>query len=457
MLSTAGIRVNPTVSSEEAGTQGPALRRTIGRWGLTALVLNSIIGSSIFVLPATLAGKLGGMSPIAWAVAAVGIGVTVACFAEVSSRFSEAGGPYLFAREAFGPFVGIQTGWVSYLMRLASNATNCNVLVIYLGEFWPTLRPGPEAAIVMAIVLGLLAVVNYRGVTGGANLGAGFAVAKTLPLMVFVAAGGAVLLARGSIHPSAAPPASIGTWAEALLLLVFAYGGFEGVTAMQAEAKNPRRDIAFALLVPLMLVATVCILVQVVVLHALSNPGAEARPLAAAAQVLFGSWGGRSMAIAAFIAIIGLLAGGMVYAPRFTYAMGTRGDFPRFFAYVHPRFRTPTVSIVVFAVLAWLLAISGGFLQNLTIGAVSRLLVYGSVCASLPVFRHRESHDPNFPRAEFRLPGGTLFAALGVGFAVVLLTRMSARDLVVLLVTIGIAAVNWWVVARTRRRQPRSS
>ena len=122
---------------------GPALLRAIGRWSLVALVLNGVIGSSVFGLPSVIGGKLGAMSPLAWLVAALGIGTVVACFAEVASRFSEAGGPYLYAREAFGPFAGFQIGWLLWLARVTAFAALANLLVSYLGVFWPAAAGGP--------------------------------------------------------------------------------------------------------------------------------------------------------------------------------------------------------------------------------------------------------------------------------------------------------------------------
>src|SRR5579864_4251492 len=105
---------------EDHGTR--ELIRAMGRWTLTALVINSIIGSGIFGLPSLVAGYLGRQSPLAYLIGAAGIGVVVACFAEVASQFNAAGGPYLYAREAFGRFIGIEIGWLMLLVRLTAPA-----------------------------------------------------------------------------------------------------------------------------------------------------------------------------------------------------------------------------------------------------------------------------------------------------------------------------------------------
>ena len=120
----------------------PQLVRTIGRWALAGLVINGVIGSAIYGLPSVISGKLGSAAPWAWVIAAGLIGIILACFAEVASRFREAGGPYLYVRATFGPFAGLQTGWMAYLARLTASATNANLFVIYLGEFVPGLTAG---------------------------------------------------------------------------------------------------------------------------------------------------------------------------------------------------------------------------------------------------------------------------------------------------------------------------
>src|SRR6516162_1143267 len=125
------------VPSGRAGAAAPALVRAIGRWSLTALALNVIVGSGIFGLPDDIARRVGPAAPLAYVIAALGIAVVVACFAEVASRFQGAGGPYLYAREAFGRFLGLETGWFAWLVRITSAAANANLFVAYAAQFFP--------------------------------------------------------------------------------------------------------------------------------------------------------------------------------------------------------------------------------------------------------------------------------------------------------------------------------
>jgi len=418
----------------------PALVRDIGRWSLAALVLNGVIGSSVFGLPSVITGRVGAASPYAWLVAALGIAVIIACFAEVASRFDEAGGPYLYAHAAFGRLAGIEMAWFAYLTRLTASATNANLFVIYLREFWPGAAEPLANRLVLAAVVVPLAILNYRGVRQGSRLSNWVIVLKLLPLAGFVIAGLA-----------AAP--LLRDWLDVILLLVFAYGGFEAALVPLGEARQPRRDAPFALFLNLGVCAVLYFLVQVVVNSALPDPAATDRPLATAAAAFLGPFGGTLMAVAALVSVYGYLAGAMVNVPRLTYAMAERGDLPSALGRVHSTYRTPHVSIALFAILVFLLASSSGFLQNLTLSAVSRLLTYGMVCAALPVFRARDRAGAatDIRPAGFVLPAGLVWAALGVGFSLLMATRMTEKESVVLVATLALGLVNWlW----TRRRQP---
>ncbi len=421
------------------------LVRAIGRWSLAALLINSIIGSGIFGLPSVVAGLVGGASPLAYLLAALGMGVIMACFAEVASQFREAGGPYLYARAAFGSFVGIQVGWLSWLMRLTAAAAGANLFVTYLAELWPrAIEPLPRAAVITLLV-GVIGAINYAGVGAGTRLSTAFTVAKLLALFSFAGAGIVYLLAgHGTGAPASLPHGTLVSWSEAMLLLVFAYGGFEAGLIPMGEAKDPRRDAPFALLVALLTVTALYTLVQVVVIHTLPDPTATTRPIAAAARVMLGPAGARVISAVALISLYGYLSAMTLNTPRLTYALAERGEFPTFFAAIHARFRTPHISILVYTLILWALAWGGTFRWNLLLSAVARLFGYGLVCAALPVLRWKQ---PN--AAAYRVPAGTVWAVLGTLFATALIVRMHKGELIVVLVTMALALITWlWVRVR---------
>ena len=381
--------------------------------------------------------------------------LVVAAFAEVASRFSRAGGTYLYARVAFGRLAGIEMAWLTYLVRLTAAATNANLFVIYLAEFWPRATAPLESRVLLAAVLLPLVVANYRGVRGGVGTSTAFAVAKLAPLAVFVIGGLFVIAADGAPAPVRPVDATGGAWLEAILLLVFAYGGFESALLPLGEAKDPRRDAPRALFTALGLCALLYTLVQVVVVAMLPDPAASDRPLAAAAQVFLGPVGAGLMAAGALVSVYGYLAAAMVNVPRLIYAMAAEGDLPPGLAAVHPRFRTPHLSIGVFAATVWAFAAAGGFLGNLSLSAVSRLLTYGMVSVALVVFRRREQRGDDIEPAWFRVPAGTLVATLGLAFSVMLALRMKQLELVVLAGTLACGLAHWvWMQRRGARREP---
>jgi amino acid transporter len=420
------------------------LLRAMGRWSLVALVINSIIGSGIFGLPSVVAGMLGPASPLAYLPAALGMGVVMACFAEVASRFRQAGGPYLYARVAFGRLAGLEVAWVTWLARLTAAAGNANLFVIYLAEFWPAAKsPLPRLA-ALTLLVGALTVINYRGVRAGARQSNVFAVAKLVPLFLFIAVG-LFFIHRGNF--SAHSPAPAGTWLEAVLLLVFAFGGFEGAVIPMSEAKDPERDAPFALLTALAVVTLVYALVQVVVTGILPDASQSDRPLAAAAHLFVGPAGAGFITLGALISVYGLLSSITLYTPRLTFALAEQGDFPAPFAWVHPRFRTPYVSILAFGVLVWGLAAAGSFKWNVTLSAVARLFTYGSTCAALLAFRKKPPETESF-----HLLAGPVFPLLGILFCLALVTRMGRAEFWIVLSTGVIGLLNWvWAERRTKR------
>jgi len=409
-------------------------------------MVNSIIGSGIFGLPSVVAGLLGWLSPVAMLAAGAMTGIIMACFAEVASQFSEAGGPYLYARAAFGRTLGIQMGWMLWLARLTAPAANANLFVIYLGEFWPHAKDPLPRFMILTLLVGVLALVNYRGVRAGAQVSNVFTIAKLLPLLAVIGLGASYFLVHRPASPPAMPSSGISTWLKALLLLFFAYGGFESALTPMSEAKDPRKDAAFGLFVALGTCIVVYVLIQWIVIAVLPDPGLADRPLAEVARLAIGRGGAAFVAIGALVSVYGYLSANMLAVPRITFALAEGRDFPTVFAGIHPRYRTPYFSILVFAGLTWLLALLGSFSWNVTLSAVARLFYYGVVCAALPALRRKQPGA-----AWFRLPGGPIWATLGVLICLVLITQVDLSGFLILVATILAALTNWLIV---RRRKP---
>src|SRR5271155_787775 len=439
---------NTRMESPSANPPRRELLRAIGRWSLVALVVNSIIGSGVFGLPSTVAALIGNYSPYAVLAAGAGMSVIMGCFAEVASRFQQAGGPYLYARVAFGRLMGIQTAWMLWLGQVAAPAANANLFVIYLGEFFPHAKDPLPRAVILTALVGLLAFINIRGVRAGAQVSNLFTAAKLVPLFAVIVLGLFVLQHHHWVIASA-PVASPGAsqWLKSMLLLVFAYGGFETALAPMSEAKDPRRDAPFALFTALVVCTVLYALIQWVVVGVLPDAAHSQRPLADVARLAVGPVGAALIAVGALISFYGYLSAKILAMPRVTFALAERGDFPKAFAAIHPRFHTPYVSILVFAALIWGLALIGDFKWNVTLSAVARLLYYGVACAALLILRRKQ---PEGASAMFQLPAGNLFAVLGIILCAVLVTRVDFGQSLILVATIALAFVNWAVVAHKR-------
>jgi basic amino acid/polyamine antiporter, APA family len=427
-------------SSASAGHN--ELIRAIGRWSLVALVVNSIIGSGVFGLPSAVAGLIGNYSPYAVIAAGAGMSVIMGCFAEVASRFQQAGGPYLYARAAFGRLVGIQTAWMLWLGQVAAPAANANLFVIYLAEFLPHARDPLPRALILTALIGLLTFINLRGVRAGAQISDLFTAAKLVPLLAVIVLGLFVLHNQHwTIATRSTAPHSVNQWMKAVLLLVFAYGGFETALAPMSEAKDPRRDAPFALFMALLLCTVIYALIQWVVVGVLPDAVHSQRPIAEVAYIAIGPVGAALVAVGALISFYGYLSAKILAMPRVSFALAEQGDFPKAFAAVHRRFHTPYVSILVFAALVWGFALVGEFKWNVTLSAVARLLYYGVGCAALPVLRRKQPEG-----AMFRLPAGNILAALGVILCVILVTRVDFGQSLILIATAVLAFGNWAAV-----------
>lgn len=393
------------------------LVRGIGRWDLTAIAINTIIGAGIFGLPARVHGLIGSYSLIAFILCAIIIGFIVLCYAEVSSRFSETGGPYLYAREAFGSVVGFEVGWLYWIVRITTFAANCNLFVTYLGFFDERIATGVGRAVVIGAIVILLAGVNLIGVKQSAVMTNLFTAGKLIPLFVFVLVG-MFFIQPANFNFDVVP--EYDTFSKAVLILIYAFVGFEVSVVLGGETKDPQRTMPFALLVAVLVVAILYILIQVVSIGTLPNLAASERPLADAAASFMGAFGAAFITVGALISILGNLNVGLLGGTRLLFAMSEQRDLPAVVSSTSAKFKTPYVAIIFSAVVILFLTIFSSFITALAIATITRLLVYATTCLALPVFRKRG----DAPDAKFMAPAGIVAAVLSLLLIVWLLTQV---------------------------------
>ena len=422
--------------------------RAIGRWTMTALVINSIIGNGIFGMPSELTRLLGRASPIAMIVGGLTMAILMVCLAEVASQFSEPGGVYLYVREAFGRLAAMQAGWFQLLASSGGAAANASLFMIYLTGFLSWAGHGPPRTLLLAILISVPTVANYVGVRKGAALSNLLTVAKLLPLVVLIVLG---IVQFGHhfelIRASEVSSPGLRAWLSALLLLFFAYGGAENALIPAGEVKRPRVTVPFALLAGLTVCAIVYSLVQFVTVATIGT-SATGRPLADTASVLIGRSGEMFVTVGVMISTYGWLSGGILNVPRLACSLAAQGDLPGFLGRLHPRFNTPATAIVLYASFAWLLAATGAYLWIAAVTAGAMILIYAGACAALIRLRRQR------PQADaLRFPFGRAFAVAGIAISLAVLTRLHAREALLMGITATIAVANWWWA---RRQAPRA-
>jgi basic amino acid/polyamine antiporter, APA family len=396
------------------------LVRGINRWDLTAIAVNTIIGAGIFGLPSKVYERIGGYSLLAFVVCAVIVGFIVLCFAEVASRFRETGGMYLYAREAFGSVVGFEVGWLYWIVRVTTFAANCNLLLAYFGFFLPTANEGILRIVLICSVVLILTGINFLGVKESVILTNIFTVGKILPLLVFSAIG--LFFIQPENFSFAVAP-DYNSFSSAVLLLIYAYVGFEAAVIPAGETKDPQKNVPFALLAALAFCAVLFIVIQIVSIGTLPELAKSERPLADAAGKFMGSFGAAFIAGGALVSILGNLNGGFLAASRIPFAMAEQRQLPQIISETHKRFKTPHVSLLLTAIVMLVLTIQSSFMSAVAIATITRLLVYATTCASLPVFRRKS----DAPEAKFAAPFGIIAAVLSLILIAWLLTNVDFR------------------------------
>ncbi len=361
------------------------LVRTVGLGGLIAMCINAVVGSGVFLLPSESYKLLGPFSLWAPLLFAIPVFILVLCFAEASSHFTEPGGAYLYAKTAFGDFIGFETGWMNWIARATSLASLSNGFVLALALFYPNLKTGAPRAMVIIVTILALAVIHFLGVRYGAASIYIFTFGKLVPLIGFIILS-LVVWKSNPIPASFTLPGPDTQWVDAALFMLFAYAGFENLGVPAGEFKNPRRDLPLALLSGIAAIATMYVLVQLGAMSALPDLSQTDTPIASAASAIIGPIGGIIVTIGALLSMAGTNSGTMLEGSRMLYALSLdRRMGP--ISYVHPRFRTPSVAIVIHALVALAFALSGSFRQLALLSAVARLATYLATCLAVPRLR----------------------------------------------------------------------
>jgi basic amino acid/polyamine antiporter, APA family len=423
------------------------LRRELGRWDLTAIGINQVIGGAVFAMPAALAVIVGGWSPfliVAVGVASMLIALT---FAEVGSRFEATGGPYLYTLAAFGRFPAFEVGWMQWFTRVASWASVINILVAALGFYWPAVTAGPPRTILLTAIIATLALINIIGIRQSAWAVNALTIGKLVPLALFIAVG-LTAVDFAALHTGPLPPLT--DLSKSALLLIFAFGGYEVIPVPAGESKDPRRDVPFALIMTILIVTVVLALAQIVSLGTLPELATSKTPLADAAARFMGAAGAAVITIGAVVSTLGNNMGQALSGPRNLFALAENGDIPRVFGKVSRRFGTPVVAILFTAAISLVLATTGSFAGMAAASALSRLVVYVATCAAALRLR-----SPRFAgqvaEPTMRLPFGPVIPVLAILIALAILAGATPQQLRAGVYALAAGTVLFAVAALSRR------
>jgi APA family basic amino acid/polyamine antiporter len=370
-----------TILIQQAERADHQLVRGIGLPALTANIISSTIGAGIFVIPATVAQGLGPAAPLAFVCCAIAMVLFVTCFAMAGSRVSLTGGLYAYVEVAFGRYVGFLAGMLYFLTALGAVAGVVNVLANSIALVAPFLGTPVMRVVVMLAVYGSLVLINVRGVREGAGAVTTITIAKLLPLLLFICVG-IFFIRPGTLTWTAWPgPKPLG---DAVVLLMFAFVGIEVALIPSGEVKNPARTVPRSAYLALVVTTVIYIMIQLVAQGTLGADLANHKdaPLAEAAAQFLGHIGRTILLAGATISAFGFVTSDILSSPRMIFAFGRDGALPRWFAHVHPRYRSPDVAIITYAAVAFALSITGTFEQLAVLSNVAVLLMYLLCCAA---------------------------------------------------------------------------
>jgi basic amino acid/polyamine antiporter, APA family len=432
--------------------------RHLGFVRLTTFGINSVIGGGIFILPATVAALLGAASLPAYVAAALlvlGIGTVLG---RLAARFETSGGMYAYIEQAFGPLAGFLAGWLFWFARTTSMGNLMNGAALYLGALWPVLAsPLPRAAVIL-IAAALVTGLDIAGIRQASRASSLFTFLKVAPLLV-VGVAGLALVEPARLMPHAAAPAS---FLRAVLLLMYAFTGFESMVVPAEESKDPRRDMPRALFATIVCVCAIYLTVHVAALGALPDLGSEQAPLASLAAMEFGQAGRLAITFAAALSMAGCALSSLLGGTRMVYAMSSVGRIPVWFGALHPKSRTPVRAALLTGAIATWLAITGAYAFLAAISSGSRLLIFAACCAAclVPGLRKGAPAEGGKAPAGQAAQGtslglGPVIPALTGAAILLLLTRLEPREVLFGMIGIGAGVILSLLAGRGRRIQAR--
>lgn len=419
------------------------LKRVIGVPGLALSIVNGVIGSGIFVLPATVGIAMGAFGVFGYIVCSIMLAAIMLCYAEIGSKVTSSGGSYAYVEAAFGDFAGFVINWLFVFgWGTLGSAAVMNILADSLAVVFPVFADALARRFLFFILIGFMMLINIRGAKQGIGFVKGITIIKLLPLIGIIIFGFSQVKGT-NLHWEHVP--SLTTIGNTALILFFAFAGFETCLGVSGEFKDPKRTVPLGILLGGIIVLIVYMLLQTVTQGVLGSAMANFKdaPLAAVAEKIVGPAGATILLFTAAISCFGSISADVMATPRSLFAAANDGIFPGFLGKVHPKFATPHLAIISYGSLIFIFAVSGGFKQLAVLASAAILLIYLAVI--LATIKLRKQKQVGSEKT-FRAPGALLFPVIGITTIVWLLTCLSKWEILSTLIFIAVVIVIYFVM-----------
>jgi len=402
------------------------LKREIGVWGLSANIVNVMIGAGIFVLPAIVAAGLGSASIVAYLFCGFLITLIMLCFAEVGSKITTTGGAYTYIERTFGRYPGFITAILFLLASITADAAVANAIADIIASVFPAFDNRLIKIIFFGFLFSGLAYINIIGIKKGVNFVKIITVLKIAPLLIIIMIGFKDISVN-NLYWDAIP--SVKQLGEMSLILFFAFQGAEVGLSVSGEVKDPQRTIPKAIRASILIVLAIYILVQTVSQGILGGSLASfiENPLAEVANHILGPIGFALITIGAAVSMFGTLSSDVLSMPRVLFAASEDKviPIPKLSA-VHHKFATPHVAIIAYASLGFIFASLGGFRQMAIVSSASSLLIYLGV--SLATIKLRQVKSVVADAEFFKIRGGYTVPVLSSVVIIWLLSNLAKNE-----------------------------
>lgn len=428
-------------------TTDVGLERVVGISGLSLNIVNFTIGAGIFALPAIVGIALGPFAIFAYLFCGIMLASIMLCYAEIGTRVTGTGGSYAYVEAAFGDFAGFVVNWLYFFVwGILGDAALMNVVADSLASISPIFANLWMRGLLFFVLIGFMILINIRGAKQSVAFVKAIVIIKLSPLI------GIIIFGINKINTANFQWGhfpSITNFSNTILILFFAFAGFETALGMSGEIKNPKRTIPVGILLGGVFVLCLYLLLQAVAQGVLGTQmeAVKDAPLAAVAKNIVGSAGGIILVVTAALSCFGAVFGDVLNTPRVLFASANDGLFPKFLGKIHPKFGTPYLAVITYALLIFIFSISGGFKQLAILASAAILLIYLAVILATIKLRRKKQ---DVAEKTFRMPGGLVVPFIGVISIGWLLASLSKWEIFSVISFIAVVSVIYFLMKKIK-------